>query len=276
MALQNTNLLISSAPIPATFCGTPDEFRIAMIRRMKIVSPTGTNFIFIGDNEPTSNVGPWLRGGTQWWVWDEDLKRYVPLDISESERQWYHIGASTPATSDPPVWLKTTKDPSEADPSVGNPISWYVFNGSAWVPYVGIVLSGPTSARPSSPVEYQQFYDTDITALIWFERNSWRTISGVPGDTKFVAFETLTEALTANPGWAVFGAGNQELRGRLVSMATKDAGATPETTLTVGTNIAERAAFEIFGEETQLEPFAAPGPAIRYPGTIALWLIVKE
>ena len=39
--------------------------------------------------------------------------------------------------------------------------------------------------------------------------------SGVPGDTKFVAFQTLDEALTNNPGWAVFGAGNQELRGRL-------------------------------------------------------------
>jgi hypothetical protein len=275
MALQDTNLIIVSAPIPPTFSGTPDELRKEIVRRFKIVSPTGTNFIFIGDNEPTSNVGPWLRFGTQWFVWSEELKRYVPLDISQSETTWYHIGSSTPATSDPPVWLKTTKDRSEADPSVGNPISWYVFNGASWVPYVGVVLSGPTASRPSNPEEYQQFYDTTITALIWFERNSWRTISGVPGDTKFVAFETLTEALTANPGWAVFGAGNQELRGRLVSMATKDPGATPETDLTVGTNIAERAAFEVFGEDSTMAIDNTP-PNIRYPGTIALWLLVKE
>jgi hypothetical protein len=275
MALQDTNLIIQSAPIPATFTGTPDDFRREIVRRMKIVSPTGTNFIFVGDNEPTSNVGPWLKGGKQWWVWDEDIKRYVPLDISASETVWFHIGASTPATSDPSVWLRTTQDPSEADPSVGSPIGWYVFNGAAWISFVGIVLSGPTSSRPTSPVALQQFYDTDISTLIWFERNQWRTIAGSPGDTKFVALATLTEALTANPGWAVFGAGNQSLRGRLVSMATKDPGATPETELTVGTDIAERAAFETFGEGTGLMIDNTP-PNVEYPGTIALWFLVKE
>lgn len=274
MALQDTNLIIQSSPIPATFSGTPDEFRREIVRRLKIVSPTGTNFIFIGDNEPTSNVGPWLKNGTQWFVWDEEIKRYVPLDISESETTWYHIGASTPATSEPPVWLKTTKDRTEADPSVGNPISWYVFNGAAWVPYVGVVLSGPTASRPLNPVEYQQYFDTDITALIWFERTQWRTVSGVPGDIKFVNFETLTEAKTHNPGWDVFGAGNQALRGRLPSMATKDSGATPETVLTVGTNIAERAAFETFGENDSMA-IDNTAPFIRYPGTVALWMLVK-
>lgn len=275
MALQDTNLLIQSAPIPATFEGTPDQLRVAIIRRLKIVSPTGTNFIFVGDNEPTSNVGPWLKGGTQWFVWDEDLKRYVPLDISESETRWFHVGATVPATSDPAIWLRTTNTPSEANPSLGSPIGWYVFNGSDWVPFIGIVLSGGTGSRPAAPVDYQQYFDTDINALIWFERNSWRTVAGTPGDTKFVAFETLTEALTANPGWAVFGAGNQELRGRLVSMATKDAGADPETELTVGTNIAERAAFEVFGEDSTMAIDNTP-PNIRYPGTIALWFLVKE
>lgn len=275
MALQDTNLIIVSAPLPATFVGTPNDLRREIIRRLKIVSPSGTNFIFIGDNEPTSNVGPWLKGGTQWFVWDEDLKRYVPLDISASETVWFHIGATTPATSDPAVWLRTTRDATEADPSIGNPIGWYVFNGSDWVPYVGVVLSGPTSNRPVDPVDYQQYYDTDIATLIWFERNLWRTISGVPGDTKFVAFSTLTEALTANPGWAVFGAGNQTLRGRLISMATKDAGADPETVLTVDTDIAERAAFETFGENSAMAIDNSP-PNIQYPGTIALWFLVKE
>lgn len=275
MALQDTNLLITSAPLPATFSGTPDDLRREIVRRLKIVSPTGTNFIFIGDNEPTSNVGPWLKNGTQWFVWDESVKRYVPLDISASETTWYHIGSSTPATSDPPVWLKTTKDRTEADPSVGNPISWYVFNGSAWVPYVGIVLSGPTGSRPVNPVEYQQYYDTTISCLIWFERNLWRTVSGVPGDIKFVNFEVLTEALQFNPGWNVFGAGNQTLRGRIPMMASKDSGATPETVLTTGTNIPQRAAFETFGETDNMQIDNTP-PNLLYPPQVALWLLVKE
>lgn len=273
--LQDTNLIITSAPLPATFSGTPDDLRREIVRRLKIQSPTGTNFIFIGDNEPTSNVGPWLKNGTQWFVWDETVKRYVPLDISESETTWYHIGASTPATSDPPVWLKTTKDRSEADPSVGNPISWYVFNGAAWVPYVGVVLSGPTGNRPVNPVEYQQFYDTTISCLIWFERTQWRTVSGVPGDIKFVNFEVLTEALQFNPGWDVFGSGNQTLRGRIPMMAAKDSGATPETVLTTGTNIPQRAAFETFGETDNMQIDNTP-PNLLYPPQVALWLLVKS
>src|SRR5882672_10980042 len=108
MSLQNTNLLVQMAQIPPTFKGTPQDLANTMIRRMRIVSPSGTNFIFVGDTEPTSNVGPWLKGGTQWFVFDATIKRYVPLDISASETKWFQVGNTTPATSSPPVWLKTT------------------------------------------------------------------------------------------------------------------------------------------------------------------------
>jgi len=273
MSLQDTNLLVQMAPIPATFKGTPQDLAAKMIRRMKIVSPSGTNFIFVGDTEPTSNVGPWLKDGTKWYVWEEDIKRYVPLDISDSETHWYFIGNSVPAGSDPSVWLKTTQDASEADPSHGNPISWYVFNGTSWVPYVGIVLSGPTASRPANPVEFQQFYDTDITCLIWFERTQWRTVSGVPGDVKAVMFEILTDALAHNPGWEVVGASNQNFRGRIIMEAAKDSGPSPETVLTTPAGVAVRAAFEVFGETDGVQiNGASPVP---YPPQFSLWHIVK-
>lgn len=273
MALQDTNLLIQMAQVSPTFVGTPNELAREMVRRMKIVSPTGTNFIFIGDVEPTSNVGPWLKGGTQWWVFDEDIKRYVPLDISESETQWFQVGNSVPTTSDPPVWLRTTKDQTEADPSIGSPIGWHIFDGTNWIPFLGIVTSGPTTSRPTSPVEYQQFYDTTISTLIWFERTQWRTVSGVPGDVKQVAFEVLTEALDHNPGWDVLGDSNQALRGRWLGQATKDSGANPETDLTVGAGIAKRAAFETIGETDGVKMDAAS--TVPYPPTLFLWTLVK-
>lgn len=271
--MQDTNLFIKMAPLPATFNGTPQEMADLMIRKSKIVSPVGTNFIYIGDTEPTSDVGPWLKHNTQWWVFDTDIKRYVPLDISESETQWFQVGTTTPATSTPPVWLKTDHDQTETDTSIGNPIGWYVFNGTAWVPYSSIVLSGTTANRPASPVEFQQYYDSDISCLIWWERGQWRTVSGVPGDIKFVGFETLAEAITVNPGWAVFGADNQALRGRWISQATKDSGATPDTVLTTGSGVAERAAFETYGETDAVKiDGASPVP---YPPTIALWTLIK-
>lgn len=274
MALQNTNLLVVAGKLPPTFQGTPQEFADALIRRLRIVSPSGINFIVIGDVEPTSNVGPWLKNGTQWWVFDTTINRYQPLDISESETQWFQVGATTPATSTPPVWLRTTHDQTDVDPSIGSPIGWYIFDGTNWVPFISLVQSGPTASRPNSPQSLQMYYDSTISCLIWYERSAWRTVSGVPGDIKHVAFTTLSEALTANPGWEVFGGSNQTFRGRFISQATKDSGGSPETVLNVDAGIPERAAFETYGA-------TAPGlktdgaSVLLFPGTIALWTLVK-
>lgn len=273
MSLKATNLYISMAQLPATFKGSPQDLANAIVARMKILSPNGANFIFIGDTEPTSNVGPWLRGGTKWYVWDDTIKRYVPLDISDSETKWYWMSNSTPTSTPPQVWLKTTKDATDQDPSHGSPIGWYVFDGTAWQPFNSIVFSGPTTSRPTAPAEFQQFYDTDIGVLIWFERGSWRTVAGVPGDVKFVAYEQLTDALRFNPGWEVFGSANQSWRGRLIVQAAKDAGATPVTVLSVGPGITPRGAFETFGEDSGIKVDNAS--TLKYPGTIGLWTLVK-
>jgi hypothetical protein len=274
MALKPTNLYLEMAPLPATFKGSPQDLAVLMIQRMKILSPNGTNFIFIGDIEPTSNVGPWLKGGTQWYVWDDAIKRYVPLDISASETVWFWHGASVPPSTPPFVWLKTTKDATDADPTIGTPIGWYLFDGANWVAFNSIVASGPTTSRPTAPVEYQQFYDTSIAVLLWFERGQWRTVSGVPGDVKFVIFETLDQALAFNPGWVVLGNNNQTWRGRLIVQAAQDAGPSPATTLSVGPNIAQRSALETFGEDQAIKVDGAS--TLRYPGTIAMWTLVKQ
>jgi hypothetical protein len=272
MSLKATNLYVQMGQLPATFTGTPNELAAAMVARMKIVSPNGTNFIYIGDTEPTSNVGPWLKNGTKWYVWDVSTKRYVPVDISDSASLPFFMGATTPTSSEPPLWLRTTLDATSTSPfSFGDPIGWYVFNGTNWIPYVGITLSGPTASRPASPVGYQQYYDTDISCLIWWERAAWRTVSGNIGDVKAVAFDSLTDALTANPGWEVLGAGNVALRGRIIMQAAKDAGSSPVTTLSVGSGLTVRAAFETFGEAQLL----STGSPIVFPPQLALWHLVK-
>lgn len=271
--MKDTNLLLSVAPLPPTFNGTPQQLFAQLVRRAKIVSPSGINFIFIGDTEPTSNVGPWLRDGTKWYVFDESVKRYVPLDITDSEKTWYHIGATAPSVSEPPLWLRTTKDSTEADPSFGNPVGWYFWDGDEWAPYLGIVLSGPTASRPTNPVTFTQYYDTDIACLIWFERSAWRTVDGVQGDVKAVLFETLVDALEHNPGWAVLGESNQSLRGRIIMQATKDSTGS-ETVLTVGSGIAQRGAFETFGESDGVKIDASS--IVPYPPQLALWHLVKE
>jgi microcystin-dependent protein len=134
MSLNATPLFIQASPLPATFQGTPNDMFTEMIRRMKILSPSGTNFIFIGDTAPTSNVGPWLKNGTQWWTWDPVTKEYAPQDISASFTPAFVMGHATPSSIDPPVWLQTTLDATSANSSAwGEIVRLFYFDGVNWL-----------------------------------------------------------------------------------------------------------------------------------------------
>jgi hypothetical protein len=152
MALTPTNLVIQASQLPATFVGDPNAFFRAMIERMRIVSPTGISQFVIGDIEPTSNQGPWLKGGTQWWVWDDSLKTYVPLDISASETHWFQTGANIPTVTDPPVWLRTTSGVTAPGTSQGTPVGWYLYNGTSWVGFTELLDKEVTLSKMADGV----------------------------------------------------------------------------------------------------------------------------
>lgn len=278
MALQDTNLLIQAGQLPPTFSGSPQDFFSAMIRRMKIVSPSGTNFIFIGDVEPSSNVGPWLKNGTQWWVYSTSINRYVPLDISASETHWHWTGNNTPGSSTPPLWLRTITGATIDTPpttAYGRALSWYVFDGSVWRPFESIVNSGTTAERPTNPTSLERYYDATLSVEVWYERGAWRTTTGLPGDIKVVAWPTLDEALLRNPGWSLLGETNASIRGRGVSQATKDGvGSGGTTDLTTDPGVAHRTVGETFGETQGLT--AAVPLTVHLPPQIAYWHLVKD
>lgn len=175
--LQDTNLLIVASQLPPTFAGDPNFFFRSILERMKIVSASGTAFFVVSDLEPSSNQGPWLKGGTQWWVWDEQLKRYVPLDISESETKWFQVGSTTPATADPPVWLKTTEDQTQAHPQPGNPIGWYLYNGTTWVGFTELFDNEVTQSKIADKnVTFPKIQDGVENALFAFDSSKRPTV----------------------------------------------------------------------------------------------------
>src|SRR6185369_896136 len=96
------------------------------------------------DVQPQSNQGPWLKGNKQWWVWDEDLKTYVPLDISQSETKWFQTGSTIPTVTEPPVWLKTTSGTTQPGTGEGTPVGWYLYNGTQWVGFTELVAKEVT------------------------------------------------------------------------------------------------------------------------------------
>lgn len=246
MALNKTGLIIKAAPLPADFCGTPQDLFQAMIERMEILSPVGTNFFVVGDIEPSSDVGPWLRGGTQWWVFSATEKRYVPLDISASLPTLFFLqdaNPGTPGTGDPLIWLRTSQD---------RIAGLYGWNGSEWKASGNIPNNGTTTQRPTAPADFEEYFDTDINVLLRFERGAWRTAAGSPGDVKSVTHLTLELAVQHNPGWSLLGLNDQSQRGRLIGQAAKDPGATPVASFVTDSGITARFAGEEAGEETHI------------------------
>lgn len=82
--MPSTRLIVRGAPLPVSFKGDLNKLWFAMLDRLEVISPFGEVQLQIGGLMPTSNKGPWLKDGTQFWVWDEATKTYIPLDISAS------------------------------------------------------------------------------------------------------------------------------------------------------------------------------------------------
>lgn len=241
--LLPTNLKIVSAQLPPDFHGTPAEFQRAIVERLEILSASGTNFFFTGDVEPPGNFGPWLRG-LQWWVFDPAVGRYVPLDISASLTALFVIAEAepaAPAATEAQIWIRTKSN---------RVLGWYFWDGEIWRPDGQTPPSGPTADRPTDAGDLETFFDTDINVLLHWERGAWRTVSGSPGDVKFVTSPLLADALARNPGWLYLGENDQTFRGRTLGVASKDPGVTPAISYPTDGGITARAQAEVAGSET--------------------------
>lgn len=241
--LFRTNLVLVAAPLPADFNGTPQDLYDAFVERVEIQSPVGTTFFVVGDVEPSTNVGPWLKGGTQWYVYNTDQRGYVPQDISAATASLFSSGTvlpGVPGVNDARVFLRSATD---------HVVGWYFYNTTlGWQPSANVSLSGATAQRPAAPVDFEQFFDTDINVLLHWERAAWRTVSGSPGDVKHVFTELLSAALTANPGWRYVGDLDQGFIGTVLGIAAKDS----EVTKATDSGITARESGEVFGEETHV------------------------
>jgi len=242
MSVHNTSFYLQGAPIAGDFVGTPQEFFEEILSHTKIVSPFPFATFVTGSVKPSSNSGPWLKNGTQWWVWSDEAADYIPLDLSASESDVFWFQEDEPETFSPPLWFQ------HVDGKFANA---YVAISSAWVPMH--ITSGETEDRPTSPYDFQRFYDEDIEAEIWWERGDWRTTSGVRGDVKFVTWSTAEEALERNPGWEVLGTGesvNSSWRGRIIGQATMNSGSNPASDYSVTGAVTKHAQGEMIGSET--------------------------
>jgi hypothetical protein len=176
---------ITAAPLPTNFKGTPQQLIEALLDRLEITFD-GSSFV-ISDIQPVGNQGPWLKNGTQWWVWDDSTSTYIPLDLSASISDQIYIGDISNGPPDPTVyqlWL-------QLNGTAVNGLFYYAGSTAGWVTEASVLVPGAIT-----PVMLHQ---QPPGSLITFNVNSQTTILP-PG----------------NPGTILLSSGNGLLWGSIV------------------------------------------------------------
>src|SRR6478609_3296710 len=124
MASNVLPLTIQGSALPPNVRWTPQQIADFIWEKARIVTSQSYALFVTGSTEPSSNVGPWLKDGTEWWVWNNDSGDYQPIAVPEASLG-YFIGAVAP---DPAVfrfWIETTVG--------GSPLALKIYYSGSWV-----------------------------------------------------------------------------------------------------------------------------------------------
>lgn len=117
-------LTFRAAPFPEGYKANPEKLKNDIVARLYAESTESISFFASGSVAPSSNVGPWLKNGTEWYVWSDDSGSYVPQTITQGTLR-YAVQFGEP---DPAVYLFWI----ELDVS-GSPLAVKTYYSGAWV-----------------------------------------------------------------------------------------------------------------------------------------------
>lgn len=120
------------SPIPSTFIGNPAQFAQELTARLSLVAPDQLTFFATGSTAPTSNVGPWIKNGVEWYVWSAATGGYVPITLDPASLQY----TASQVAPDPTIytfWIKLD--------STGNPLGIYYYFNNNWIDIYSQVFS---------------------------------------------------------------------------------------------------------------------------------------
>lgn len=72
---------VSVGTLPPNFRGGPQALANAIASLLRIAPLQDWNSFIVSSALPTANVGPVLKDGREWYVWDQSTGAYVPLTI---------------------------------------------------------------------------------------------------------------------------------------------------------------------------------------------------
>ncbi len=117
-------LTFRAAPFPEGYKADPETFKNDLVARMYAESSESISFFASGTVAPTSNVGPWLKNGTEWYVWNDGVGGYVPQTISQ-ETLKFAVQFGAPDPTKYLFWIELNAG--------GVPQAVKTYNAGSWV-----------------------------------------------------------------------------------------------------------------------------------------------
>lgn len=174
-------ITIQMSTLPPNASWTPQQFADAIAQRLSLVTQQSFALFVTGSTAPLSNVGPWLKDGTEWWVWSNTAGAYVPQTVTQ-ESLGYFIGAIAPDQNIYQIWIETTAG--------GSPLSVKIYYSGSWVDvYAAKFANYSTTAQMNAAIS--------------------AAIAGIPGTT-IVAGTQIFKARPSTPVNVVFGGGGTQ------------------------------------------------------------------
>lgn len=132
------------APLNPEFNGNLQQLFDAFVARLSIESQESLSFFVSGAVAPSSDVGPWIKNGVTWWVWDVGTGAYVP-QIIEQESLKYIAQLNDPDQNKYVFWIKLD--------GTGKATGVFYYSGGAWKDvYEDKFLNYPTIAQVNSAI----------------------------------------------------------------------------------------------------------------------------
>lgn len=178
MAVNRSGFEIEVGTLPEDSELTLNEFLQALPDLVTVVLNEGFSTFVTGATAPTSNQGPWLKDGLEWWVWDDTLGRYRPQQLEEEFRKIY-IQSFDPFVKD------DINNPNPDDPLEGS--LWYrsrssdptefldlsLFVNGAWRLFTKSDRERKDEDHPIGDVYFNRTDNTNPATLLGMPWSTW-------------------------------------------------------------------------------------------------------
>ncbi len=183
-------ITIQMGALPPMVNITPQQLADMMVARMTLQTQQTFSLFVTGSTEPTSNVGPWFKNGTELYVWSDSVGGYVPITIDPASLG-YFIGPTAPDQTVYQFWIETTVG--------GSPLALKIYYSGAWTDVYATEFAAAAAAvaatyaplaspaltgTPTAPTAAPGTNDTTLASTAFVQA----AVGGIPTPTAFAAY----------------------------------------------------------------------------------------